>query len=170
MQNNNIPGLRAYEERGYWRDVGNLQSYWQANMDLLGEQPAFDLRNPEWPILSGSYNGPMASLVRSQIDESMIGQGTQCVGARIHRSVLGRGVRVEPGAELDECVILDGVSIGPGTKLRRVIADRASVIPAATHIGFDDDHDRKQYHVSPSGLVVLTRASWTDSEALRHAS
>ncbi|HSE57103.1 MAG TPA: glucose-1-phosphate adenylyltransferase [Nitrospiraceae bacterium] len=170
MQNNNIPGLRAYEERGYWRDVGNLQSYWQANMDLLGEQPPFDLRNPEWPILSGSYNGPMASLVRSQIDESMIGQGTQCVGARIHRSVLGRGVRVEPGVELDECVILDGVSIGPGTKLRRVIADRASVIPAATHIGFDDDHDRKQYHVSPSGLVVLTRASWTDSEALRHAS
>lgn len=170
MHSNNIPGLRAYEERGYWRDVGNLQSYWQANMDLLGEQPAFDLRNPEWPILSGSYNGPMASLVRSQIDESMIGQGTQCVGARIHRSVLGRGVRVEPGAELDECVILDGVSIGAGTKLRRVIADRASVIPASMQIGFDGDHDRKQYHVSPSGLVVLTRGSWADPEALRHAS
>ncbi|MBD0315656.1 MAG: glucose-1-phosphate adenylyltransferase [Nitrospiraceae bacterium] len=170
MQNNNIPGLRAYEERGYWRDVGTLESYWKANMDLLGERPPFDLRNPEWPILSGSYNGPMASLVRSRVDESMVGQGTQCVGARVHRSVLGRGVRVEPGVELDECVILDGVTVGAGTKLRRVIADRATVIPAATHIGFDQDHDRKQYHLSPSGLVVLSKTSWAEPEALRHAS
>lgn len=169
LQSNDIPGLRPYEERGYWRDVGTLESYWQANMDLLGESPVFDLRNPAWPILSGLYDGPMASFVRSRIDESMVGQGTQCIDARLRRSVVGRGVHIEPGAELEECVILDGVSIGRGARLRRVIADRAAVIPASSQIGFDRDDDRRRFHVSPSGLTVLTRGS-SHAQALRQAS
>jgi glucose-1-phosphate adenylyltransferase len=138
-------------------------------MDLLGETPIFDLRNPAWPILSGLYDGPMASFVRSRVDESMVGQGTQCIDARLHRSIVGRGVHIESGAELEECVILDGVSIGRGARLRRVIADRATVIPASSRIGFNRDDDSKRFHVSPSGLILLARGAWQD-QALRQAS
>ena len=129
LLSNEIPGIRPYEERGYWRDVGTLEAYWQANMDLLGDTPKFDLRNSHWPIRPGPYRGPMASLVRTRIEDSMIGQGSQCVETVIHRSVVGRGVRIDRGAYLEECVVLDGVHIGSNTRLRRVIADRSTVIP-----------------------------------------
>jgi glucose-1-phosphate adenylyltransferase len=156
---NDIPGLRSYEERGYWRDVGTLEAYWQANMDLLGESPVFDLRNPAWPILSGCHDGPMAALVRTRVDNSMIGQGTQCLEADIRRSIIGRGVRIDRGARLDECVILDDVHIGSHARLRRVIADRRSIVPAYSRIGYDAGHDRSKFHLSESGLVVLSRPS-----------
>ncbi len=167
---NEVPGLHPYEERGYWRDVGTLESYWEATMDLLGEQPRFDLRNHDWPILSGGYDGPMASLVRTRVDDSMIGQGSHCVDADIRRSVVGRGVRVERGARMEECIILDDVHIGPQARLRRVIADRRSVIPAHSRIGFDGGRDRLLYHVAPSGLVVLPNPGTGRSEPLRQAS
>lgn len=169
---NDIPGLHAYEERGYWRDVGTLDAYWQANMDLLGETPIFDLRNPHWPILSCPSDGPMASLVRTRVDDSMIGQGSHCVEADIRRSVIGRGVRIEPGASVEDCVILDGVHIGAHARVRRVVADRATTIPPWGSIGFDAAADRQRFHVSPSGVVVLSRksASRMEHDLMRHAS
>ena len=167
---NHIPGLRSYEERGYWRDVGTLEAYWQANMDLLGETPVFDLRNPEWPIFSGCYEGPMAVLVRTRVDDSMIGPGSQCLEADIHRSVVGRGVRIDRGARLDECVILDDVHIGSHARLRRVIADRRSTIPAYSRIGYDARHDSMKFHLSQSGLVVLPHSSVTEAKVMRRAS
>jgi glucose-1-phosphate adenylyltransferase len=170
LENNHIPGLRPYEERGYWRDVGTLDSYWQTNMDLLGETPPFDLRNPAWPIFSSEYEGPMATLVRTRVDESMIGQGTLCVDADIRRSVIGRNVRIERGAQLEECVILDDVHIGSHARLRRVIADRASTIAAHSRIGFDSVHDGRTFHRSDSGLVVLPHPSSLTTDLLRRAS
>lgn len=166
---NDIPGLRSYEERGYWRDVGTLESYWQANMDLLGETPRFDLRNPGWPILSGPYDGPMASLVRTRVEDSMIGQGSSCIDADIHRSIVGRGVRIDAGAQIDECILLDGVHVGSQSRLCRVIADRATVIHPGSRVGLDAGDDRKRFHVSNSGLVVLSRPS-VRPDVLRHAS
>ncbi len=134
---NEIPGLRPYEEPGYWRDVGTLDAYWEAHMDLLGEQPLFDLRNGAWPIMTDSYDGPAASLVRSRIDEAMIGQGSQVIEAEVRRCVIGRNVRIEPGARLEESIIHEGSIIGPRARLRRVIADRFNVVPKDTMIGFD---------------------------------
>lgn len=154
---NEIPGLQPYEERGYWRDVGTLETYWQAHMDILGETPIFDLRNGQWPILTDNYDGPSASLVRSRLDEIMIGQGSKAVEAEIRRSVIGRNVRIEHGAHIEECVILDGAVIGSKARLRRVIADRFNVVPPSTEIGLELAADRKRYHVTKSGLVVLPR-------------
>jgi len=170
LQTNEIPGVKPYEERGYWRDVGTLDAYWQANMDLLGEAPPFDLRNPAWPILSGFYDGPMASLSRSIVDDSMVGQGSHCVEADLRRSVIGRGVRIERGAHVEECVILDNVHIGAHVRLRRVIADRNSRVEARSKIGFDSGRDRALYHVSPSGLVVLPHPQAMELEPMRRAS
>ena len=170
LENNGIPGLRPYEEKAYWRDVGTLKAYWQANMDLLGETPLFDLRNPSWPIFSSEYDGPLATLVRTRVDESMIGQGTLCVEADIRKSVIGRGVRIERGAQLEECVILDDVHIGPHARLRRVIADRGCVVPAQSRIGFDPGGDSRKFHLSDSGLVVLPHPSSLTGDVLRRAS
>jgi glucose-1-phosphate adenylyltransferase len=127
--NNEIPDLQDYEEHGYWRDVGTIDAYWQAHMDLLGEQPRFDLRNVAWPIMTDSYNGPAASLVRSRLDAAMIGQGSQIVDAEITRSVIGRNVRIDAGCRIEDSIILDGSIIGAGSRLQRVIADRFNVLP-----------------------------------------
>jgi glucose-1-phosphate adenylyltransferase len=126
-------------------------------MDLLGQTPLFDLRNDRWPILSDSYDGPMASLVRTRVDEAMIGQGSQIVDAEIRRSVIGREVIIEAGAHLEGCVIADGVHIAAGAKLRRVVADRFSKVPSRVELGYGASIDLERYHVSPSGLVVLPR-------------
>jgi glucose-1-phosphate adenylyltransferase len=139
-------------------------------MDLLGETPVFDLHNPAWPIFSGCYEGPMAALVRTRVDESMIGTGSQCLEADIRRSIVGRGVRIDRGARLDECVILDDVHIGPHARLRRVIADRRSTIPAYSRIGYDAGHDGMKFHLSQSGLVVLPHSSAAEAKVLRRAS
>ncbi|HEU5092652.1 MAG TPA: hypothetical protein VFT30_08200, partial [Nitrospira sp.] len=139
------------------RDVGTLDAYWQANMDLLGQAPSFDLRNSEWPILSGGYDGPIASVVQTRVDDSMIGEGSLVVDADIRRSVIGRGVQIEPGAVLDECVIMDGVHIGSRSRLYRVIADRFSSIPAESDIGFQESPHLPGCHISPTGLVIIPR-------------
>ncbi|HET6676344.1 MAG TPA: glucose-1-phosphate adenylyltransferase [Nitrospiraceae bacterium] len=157
FQDSSVPGVRSYEEPAYWRDVGTLDAYWQAHIDLLGERPIFDLRNSSWPILTDSYDGPMASLVRTTVDESMVGQGGQFIEANIRRSVIGRGVRIDSGARLEECVIADGVHIGAGARLRRVIADRFSKIPADIELGYGETVDRERFYVSSSGLIVLPR-------------
>ena len=169
-ETNDIPGLHPHEERGYWRDVGTLEAYWQSNMDLLGEFPLFDLRNSAWPIYSGETEGPMATLVRTRVDDSMIGQGTLCLDADIRKSVIGRGVRIDRGAHLEECVIMDNVHVGAHARLRRVIADRGSSVPANARIGYDRGHDGRTFHLSHSGLVVLPHPASANGDVLRHAS
>ena len=154
---NEIPGLQAYEEHGYWRDVGTLETYWQAHMDIIGECPILDLRNSQWPILTDTYDGPTASFVRSRLEDTMVGQGSQLIEADIRRSVIGRNVMIKHGASIEESVILDGAIIGANARLRRVIADRFNSIPPGTQIGFDQVVDRKCYQVSRSGIVVLPR-------------
>ncbi|HET6921564.1 MAG TPA: glucose-1-phosphate adenylyltransferase, partial [Anaeromyxobacteraceae bacterium] len=99
---NEVPGVQPYEEQGYWRDVGTLQAYWLANMDLLGPEPALNLDNPAWPIGSAAYPGPSARFLEGEIRDSLIGEGTTIDGAVIRRSIVGRGARVLRGAVLDE--------------------------------------------------------------------
>src|SRR6185437_31321 len=167
---NDVPRLHPYEERGYWRDVGTLDAYWRSNMDLLGETPLFDLRNDEWPIVSAGYEGPMASIVRTYVDQSMIGQRSHIVDAEIRSSVIGRGVHIEPGARLEECVIMDGVRIGAHARLHRVIADRFSNIPSDSDIGCRNVQDQGLCHVSSSGLVVIPRDTKVPGRLVQYAS
>lgn len=159
---NTIPDLKPYEERGYWRDVGTLEAYWHAHMDVLGERPVLDLRNQDWPIMTDSWDGPPASLVRCRLDEAMIGQGSQVIDSEIRRSVIGRNVRIEPGCRIEDSIILEGSIIGPRSRLRRVIADRYNVLPKETVIGDPDRTDRlPPLTVLPRGASQGRRATST---------
>jgi glucose-1-phosphate adenylyltransferase len=156
---NATPGLQPYEERAYWRDVGTLEAYWQAHMDVLGEAPIFDLRNNQWQIVTDRHDGPPASLIRTRVDESLIGPGARIVDADIRRSVIGRNVIIESGVQLNECIILNDAVVGSKSKLRRVIADRFNVIPPGSEIGYNAAEDQKRFQVGTTGLVVLPQGS-----------
>jgi glucose-1-phosphate adenylyltransferase len=152
--------VRAYEERGYWRDVGNLSAYWSAHMDLLGAEPAFDLNNWRWPILSEGMVGLPAKVVSGRVEDSLIGVGSVVDNAYVQRSIIGHSVRVHEGADIKESIIMDHTTVGKGTKLRRAIIDRFNVIEPGESVGFDRDQDeRRRYHVDPSGIVVRSRGT-----------
>jgi glucose-1-phosphate adenylyltransferase len=158
--NNEVPGVRAYEERGYWRDVGNLSSYWSAHMDLLGAAPAFDLNNWRWPIQSEGIVGLPAKVVSGHVEDSLIGVGSVIDNATVRRSIIGHSVRIDEGADIQESIIMDHTTIGKGAKLRRAIIDRFNVIEPGESAGFDRDQDeRRRYHVDSSGIVVRARGS-----------
>jgi glucose-1-phosphate adenylyltransferase len=157
FMDNEVEGLKPYEEHGYWRDVGTLEAYWQAHLDLLGHRPIIDLQNRAWPIMTAGYDGPATDMVRSTLDNVMIGEGSRVIEADIRRSVIGPNVRIESGAQVEECIIMGHNTIGSKARLRRVIVDRFNHIPAGTEIGFDPEADRKCYIVKKSGIVVLPR-------------
>jgi len=154
---NRIPGLKPYEEPAYWRDIGTLPAYWEAHMDLLGPQPRFDLQNPQWPILGAAYPGPPARILQGEVYDTLLAEGTVVEGGRIRRSVLGRGVHIEPDVEIEESVIMDFTVVRRGCRLRRVIVDRYNVLGSNTVIGEDPEEDARRYHRDRSGLVVLPR-------------
>ncbi len=154
---NDVPGVKPYEEHGYWRDVGTLRAYWDAHMDLLGASPKFDLLNSEWRIFGEVYDGPPARIVQGEVQDVLVGEGCQIAGARVIHSVLGRGVRIEKGAEVEDCVVMDYAEIGAGAKLKRVLVDRFNVIPAGVVIDGSAENERRFFR-APSGLIVLERA------------
>ena len=163
---NQIPGLQPHEEQGYWRDVGTLEAYWKANMDLLGEFPTFNLHNNSWPIMTDNFDGPSVSIERSHLDGILIGQGSRVVEATLTRSVIGRNVRIEPGASIEESIILDGSIVGSKARIRRAVLDRYNVIPPGTTIGYDFASDREKYHATKSGLVIFPRGLSMGGRAL----
>ena len=152
-----IPGVKTGEERGYWRDVGTLRAYWEAHMDLLGETPAFDLQNSQWPVFGSIYDGPPTRFMSGEVRDALIGEGAQLEGGRIIRSVIGSGVRIGKGAEIEGSVIMDRAEIGAGVKLKGAIVDRFNIVPAGTAVGVGTGADERRYFRDPSGLVVLER-------------
>ena len=153
---NVVPGTKPYEEKGYWRDVGTLDSYFEAHLDVLGMEPCFDAFNPQWPIYSSHYQGPTARVIGGELDNVLLGAAAIVRGAKIRNSLLRREVVVEPGAQIEDCVIMDYVRIGAGARLRRAIIDRHNGIAAGAQIGYDLDHDRAAgHHVTEGGLVVV---------------
>ena len=152
---NAVPGIQSHEEVGYWRDVGTIETYWQAHMDLLGRTPKLDLANPQWPIHTAAYRGPSARVIVGTIEDSLLGEGCIVEDAVIRRSILGRGVRVLPGAEVEESVVMDHTTIGAGARLRRVIADRFNLIPDGARIGLEPAEPRQGS--ADSGITVLPR-------------
>ena len=159
FQKNRVPGVRSSEEPGYWRDVGTLAAYYDAQMDLLGTTPAFDLDNPRWPIYARSAEGPPVRILSGQIEDSLFGEGTIVHDARVVCSILGRGVRIGPGAVVERSIVMDHTEIGPGAHVRRAIVDRFNQIPAGTRLEPDaPDPDGLAVHRdSPSGIVVVAR-------------
>lgn len=155
---NRIPGLAHEDEGGYWRDVGTLDAYFEATLDTLGPRPAFDVDRPEWPIRSTGRAWPEARLLRAELRDARIGQGALVRDARITSSVVRRAARIEEGAELDQCIVLDGARIGKGARLKRAIVDRNAVVAPNTHIGFDRDEDAARWTVTPAGITVVANA------------
>jgi len=152
---NQVPGVKAYEEHGYWRDVGTLDAYFAASMDTLGLQPRFDLSNPRWPIRSTSYQGPSARIGAGRIESSDIAAGGVIRDATIRNSVIRREVTIEEDVVIEDCVIMDFCVIRKGARLRRAIVDRYNVIEAGARIGYDHDADERRYSVTESGIVVV---------------
>jgi glucose-1-phosphate adenylyltransferase len=157
FQANEVPGVKPYEEQGYWRDVGTVQSYWDAHMDLLGESPRFDLDNRWWPIRTGQHPGPAARIIGGEIDNVHMGEASLVKRATIRNSILGRSVWVNEGAVIEDSIVMDHTTVGKGARLKRAIVDRFNIIPADSEIGVDPALDRRRHHVDPSGIVVVPR-------------
>ena len=159
---NQIPGIRDYEERGYWRDVGTIDAYFQAHQDLLGTEPKFDIFNPKWPISANNYQGPSTKFFHTEIDNSIISSGSLLHGARIRNSIIRSEVLLEEDVELDECIIMDYSVLRKGVRLKRVIVDRYNTVQADDCIGYDRQADHRRFTVTDSGIVVLFRGKGTD--------
>ncbi len=158
---NRVPGVRSYEEPGYWRDVGTLDAYFAATMDTLGLKPRFDLFNPRWPIRSTNYQGPSARIGSARIESSDIGAASVIRDATVRNSVIRREVTIEEDVVVEDSVIMDYCVIRRGARLRRAIVDRYNVVEAGERIGYDLEADRRRYTVTESGIVVLPIAPIT---------
>jgi glucose-1-phosphate adenylyltransferase len=160
FQTNRIPG-EAADATPYWRDVGTIDAYYEANMDLRSVSPALNLYNREWPVRTTSYPDPPAKFTfddedrRGQAIDSIVSGGCILSGGMVRNSVLGRGVRVHTGALVEDCVILDKCDIGRHARIRRAILDKNVRVPEDAEIGYDLDRDRKYHHVTESGIVVV---------------
>jgi glucose-1-phosphate adenylyltransferase len=158
---NKVPGATD-RDAGYWRDVGTIDAYHDAHMDLVATWPVFDLYNSQWPILTSTSSLPPAKFVHGEPGrtgsaiESLVSPGCIVSGGTVRRSVLSPGVKVHSQSDIDESVLLHGVDVGKGAILRRVILDKGVFVPPGTSIGVDHEHDRARgFHISDSGVVVL---------------
>jgi glucose-1-phosphate adenylyltransferase len=161
FESNRIPGEPS-DSAPYWRDVGTIEAYYEANMDLRYVSPALNLYNREWPLRSTSYSDPPAKFTfddanrRGQAIDSVVSGGCILSGGVVRNSVLGRGVRVHAGAMVEDSVILDNCDIGRRAKIRRAILDKNVRVAEDGMIGYDLDADRaKGYHVTETGIVVV---------------
>ena len=162
---NRIPGIRDYEEQGYWRDVGTIDAYFDAHQDLLGVEPKFDMFNPKWRIGSSNYQGPSSKFGRAEVENSIISSGGLITGARLRNSIVRSEVLLEDDVELDECIVMDYVVLRKGVHLKRVIVDRYNTIEAGECIGYDADADRRRFTVTDSGIAVVPRGPGMDTRA-----
>ena len=159
-QTNKIPG-EPPDSIPYWRDVGTIEAYWEANMDMRAVNPALNLYNRQWPLRTTSYPDPPAKFTfddedrRGEAIDSVVCGGCILSGGKVRNSVLGRGVKVHAGALIEDSVILDNCDIGRRAKIRRAILDKNVRVPPDSTIGYDPDADRRVYHVTETGIVVV---------------
>jgi glucose-1-phosphate adenylyltransferase len=161
---NAVPGEDEHG-RGYWRDIGTLDAYWQAQMDLIEIHPQFNLYNGRWPIRTGVTHDPPAKFVfRDEAHarvgiatDSLVSHGCIISGGRIHRSVLSVGCRINSFSEVEESVLFERVRIGRHARVRRCIIDKDVEIPSGAEIGFNIQADRQRFFVTDDGLVVIPK-------------
>ncbi|NBO92707.1 MAG: glucose-1-phosphate adenylyltransferase [Planctomycetia bacterium] len=149
----------------YWRDIGTIESYYQANMDLIAVEPVLNLYDKAWPIRTLQPQLPPPKFVHSERDRrgeaimSMVCQGCILSGGSVRHSILSPNVRINSYAQVEDCLLFADVEVGRRCRLRRVIVDKGVKLPQNTTIGYDREHDRARgYAVSESGVVVVPRA------------
>jgi len=150
------------KEAKYWRDIGTIEAYYEANTDLVSVSPVFNLYDPDWPIRTYQQQYPPAKFVFAQEGrrmgialDSMVSMGCIISGGRVTNSILSHDVRINSYTEVESSIIFSHVNIGRYSRIRRAIIDRAVHIPERTEIGYDLEADRKKYHVTESGIVVV---------------
>ena len=159
---NRVPGQDS-RERGYWRDVGTIDAYYDANMDLIDPVPVFNLYNQRWPVYTHRKALPPAKVSRgiegepAVVDGSLLCQGSVVSGAHVERSIISPAVFIDHDAHVTESIVMEGVHVGAGARLHRCIIDKNVVIPPGERIGLDHDLDRQRYTVSDSGIVVVEK-------------
>ena len=157
---NEMPGSTE-RDKAYWRDVGTLDAYYDAHMDLISVHPVFNLYNDRWPIYTWNPPAPPAKFVfdddrrRGQAFDSMVANGVVVSGGTVRRSVLSPGVRVHSYAEVNDSVLLHGVEVGRHAIVRNAIIDKNVVVPPGAQIGVDPVADRARFVVSPEGRIVI---------------
>jgi glucose-1-phosphate adenylyltransferase len=160
FETNFIPGEPA-ESMAYWRDVGTIDAFYEANMDLRAVSPALNLYNREWPLRTAGYPDPPAKFVfdeegrRGQSLNSVVSGGCILSGGSVRDSVLGRSVKIHSGAVVEDSVIFDNCDIGRRARIRKAILDKNVRVPEGASIGYDLDADRMYHHVTESGIVVV---------------
>lgn len=150
-----VPGLGPGEEPSYWRDVGTLDAYFQAQMDTLGPAPRFALDPAGWPLSQRAHPRPPAQTLKERAWHSRLGAGARVEDAVLDHAVVGAGARVGARARLERCVLFDHVSIGPDAQLRKVIVSAGNAVPAGERIGVDPVADRERFQVTAGGVVVV---------------
>ncbi len=155
--NHNLSGIKPYEEKNYWRDVGTIQSYFDAHMDLLGPQPKMDLNNSKWPIISQKFISGPAKIIQSNIEDSLICDGSVILKSSIKRCIISSNVIIHEKCELSDCIIMDNCEIKSGSRFKRVIVDRYNVFEPKTIIGYNPSKDAQNYFIDPSGIIVIPR-------------
>jgi glucose-1-phosphate adenylyltransferase len=147
----------------YWRDVGTLDAYYDANMDVVSVSPIFNLYDHNWPLRTRQRQYPPAKFVFGEPGRtgmavnSIVSQGCIVSGAVVRNSVISQDVRVNSYAEIDSSIIFTHVDIGRHCRIKRAIIDRDVHLPEGTVIGYDPVEDKRHYHVTPSGITVVTR-------------
>lgn len=161
----NIVRGEPEHSRGYWRDVGTIDAYFEANMDLIQIQPPINLYNKRWPLRSYHPAVPPAKFVHDETNRtgqaisSMVGAGSIISGAIIYNSIIGHNVHIHSHSYVEKCVIMGNNDIGEGCRLRRCIIDKDVDIAPGTVIGEDPELDKKRFHVSAGGIVVIPKGS-----------
>jgi glucose-1-phosphate adenylyltransferase len=159
---NEVPGASEHE-RGYWRDVGTLDAYYDAHMDLISVEPEFNLYNREWPILTWPEPLPPAKFVfddddrRGQALDSMVCAGVVISGGTVRRSILSPGTYIHSGALVEDSIVMQAADVGRGAVVRRAIVDKNVRIAAGAQIGVDPVADRERFTVSDGGIVVIPK-------------
>ncbi|MFU8840556.1 MAG: glucose-1-phosphate adenylyltransferase [Nitriliruptoraceae bacterium] len=159
-KDNDVPGSTD-RDRGYWRDVGTIDAYYDAHMDLISVHPIFNLYNDRWPIYTWHAPFPPAKFVFDTDDrrgtalDSMVCSGVVVSGGTVRRSVLSPGAHVHTGALIEDSVLLHGVEVGRRAVIRRAIIDKGVYVPPDAQIGVDLERDRQRFHVSEGGVVVI---------------
>ena len=159
---NLVPG-QDERERGYWRDVGSLDAYYDANMDLIAPVPVFNLYNDDWPVFTHRKALPPAKVSRgvagepSFVDGSLLCQGSIVSGSHVERSIISPSVFIDHDAHVLDSILMEGVHVGAGARLRRCILDKNVIVPDWAVIGHDPVEDAKHFTISESGVVVVRK-------------
>ncbi|MFG1779354.1 glucose-1-phosphate adenylyltransferase [Micromonospora sp. NPDC049051] len=160
FRDNEVPGSTD-RDRGYWRDVGTLDSFYDAHMDLINVHPVFNLYNFDWPIYTGQLTYPPAKFVHQWGERvgravaSMVSPGAVISGSLVENSIVSPKVKVHSWAHVDGAVLMEGVDIGRHAVVRRAILDKNVIVPEGAEIGVDLEKDRQRYTVSDNGIVVI---------------